>query len=87
MLKFTGIYRKLLVLAVLSGSLFVFSSSNSASASIICCTEVQAYCDQLYGYCALDCNVDLGIPAKYAECIAACESSRLTCLGFCDLGC
>ncbi len=87
MLKFAGIYRKLLVLMVLSGSLFVFSSSNSVSASI-CCTDLHAICDQWYDNCVLDCNMYQGIPTKYAQCVSACESSRLTCLGFnCDITC
>ncbi len=87
MLKFSGIYRKLLVLMVLSGSLFVFSSSNSVSASI-CCTDLHAMCDQAYDYCVIDCNMYQGIPTKYAQCVGACESSRFNCLSAaCNITC
>jgi hypothetical protein len=76
-----------MVLAVLSGSLFIFSSLNPASASI-CCTDLHAICDQWYDDCVEDCNVYQGIPVKYAICVNACESSRFNCYGFnCDITC
>ena len=82
-----GIYRKVLILTVLAGSLFVFSSANSASASI-CCTDLHTICDQNYDNCVLDCNVYQGIPAKYAQCVGVCQSNRFNCLSAsCDITC
>lgn len=81
----SGIYRKLLILTVLSGSLFVVSSLNPVSA-LPCCSDL--HCESNYDSCALNCNVYQGVPAKYAQCIGACEDALTACWAIhCDHGC
>ena len=85
----SGIYRKLMVLTVLSGSLFMFSSLNSASA-IPCCAPLYAACNNAYNTCVTNCNVYLGIPPKYAICVDSCDKGLLACQANaepCDHGC
>ncbi len=73
------IYRKFLILAVLSGSLFVFSSVNRAGAADPCCGPRLDACDNAYSTCVINCHVYIGIPPKYAECTSACELVHLNC--------
>jgi hypothetical protein len=82
-------YRKLMILAVLSGSLFAFSSLNTISA-IPCCSPRYAACDVAHDSCVANCNMYLGIPAKYAQCVDLCDKGLLACQANaepCDHGC
>jgi hypothetical protein len=74
----SGICRKLMILTVLSGSLFIFSSLNSASA-LHCCSPLFAACNSAHNSCVLDCNLYQGVPAKYAQCVGACDAALLAC--------
>ena len=80
MLKFisSGLYRKFLVLAVLSVSLFVLSSANRASA-IPCCAPFFTACDNAYTSCVSGCHLYIGIPTKYALCLDNCDKAKLAC--------
>ena len=79
------IYRKILMLAVLSVSLFVLSSTNqSASRSataIPCCGSLFEICDEEYESCVLDCHLYIGVPSKYAECLGNCKIDQFNCYG------
>ncbi len=80
MLKFisSGLYRKLLVLTVLSVSLFVLSSANR-SAALPCCQPFITACDNAHATCVVNCNVYIGIPPKYAICIDSCDKAQMAC--------
>ncbi len=73
------IYRKCLILAVLAGSLFIFTSLNRVSA-IPCCIPMYEACEATYSTCVINCNVYQGIPAKYAQCVSACDGPYYACL-------
>jgi hypothetical protein len=73
------LYRKFLILAILSGSLFVTSSLNNAAATIpYCCPLWHACDDEIYG-CYVNCNWLINNPPRYQQCTAACDDANFQC--------
>jgi hypothetical protein len=73
------IYRKFLMLAVLSVSLFVLSSTNQSATLPLCCTLWHA-CDDESLSCAWGCAALFlpQSPTKYQECASECEAENFS---------
>ena len=73
------IYRKLLILMVLSGSIFVLSSSNRATALPYCCPLWEA-CDNEAEICFAYCDYHYQQnPLRHAQCVGICEDEHSQC--------
>ncbi len=70
------IYRKFLILAVLSGSVFLFSSA-FRTAALPCCAPRWAVCMNTYNLCVLGCAT-LDRP-QHDICVENCEAALLNC--------
>lgn len=80
------IYRKLLVLCLLSVGLFIAASANLDRASAVpCCSS----CEPAYDACVADCAYHYPQnPARYAQCVSLnCDPSYNWCLSNCSDGC
>jgi hypothetical protein len=81
MFKLPGLklYRKFLILAVLSGSLLAFSSFNQAATLPYCC-PLWHHCDEVAEGCFLECAyIYPPTTTRYQQCITACENANFQC--------
>lgn len=80
MFKFTGLklYRKFMILAVLSGSLLAFTSLNQAATQPFCCPLWHACDDAVYG-CYVNCNFLISNPPRYQQCTNQCDADNFQC--------
>ena len=79
MLKFANlkIYRKLLILMILAGSLLAVSSSGR-TAAMPCCND---HCEVAYDSCTTFCNVHYqNNPGRMAQCLEQCDDDYNACL-------
>lgn len=79
--------RKFLILAVLTGAIFMAGSTSNASSGDFCCSV----CDEPYWACIADCQLLFpGSPEKQWSCIQQfCWPDFYWCMqqGVCDPGC
>jgi hypothetical protein len=73
-----SVYRRLLILVMLTGALFVFSLPERTLA-LPCCGPLFAACNSAHSSCVSDCHVYMGVPAKYAQCVDQCDKGLLAC--------
>ena len=73
-----SVYRRMLILMILTGSLFAFSLPQAISA-LPCCAPLYAACNSAHNSCVANCNIYSGIPAKYAQCVDQCDKALLAC--------
>jgi hypothetical protein len=81
------LYRKLLILAVLLGGLFIMPSLGKVSAAAtFCCSE----CDIPHGECVADCYANQsGSLPQLQQCLHVCHTLYYFCMqgDVCDPGC
>jgi hypothetical protein len=84
-------YRQLMVLAVLFGYLYVFTSVPAGvdAARIPCCSIIYANCNNNYDNCTESCYYYYPQnPARLEQCLTQCDAQYNLCMGtLCDSGC
>lgn len=80
------IYRKLVILAILSGCVYVFGASEGATANARTSAPCFQECDAIYNSCIDECQSscddETGSQAACHSCIGSCSSSKNACYGY-----